>query len=81
MQGGVKFFRNCSYKLSVYLLALPLFLFLTRWCLLDLYRVSEFACGDILYHVSLFASSDQRTSILLSIYQKNQENPKNMTFT
>ena len=70
MQGGRSLFRNYSYKLSVYLLALSLYLFLTRWYFLGLYRLSEFACGDILYHISLFASGDQGTSIFLSFYSE-----------
>ena len=39
--------------------------------LLSHYRVSKFACGDILYHVSLFTSGDQGTSILYQYIPKH----------
>ena len=61
---GAKFIQKLQLQIEFYLLALFLFLFLARWCFLGFYHVSKFVCGDILYHVSLFASGDQGTSIL-----------------
>ena len=49
---------------SDFLVSFILVLVPNKVVLLGLYRVSKFMCGDILYHVSLFTSGDQGTSIL-----------------